>query len=278
MASAAIFLLLIAGLHTAACQTFKPNPNQRSLVTLWTFDEAPGTERVSLGPYHYKLHEDNGPIERADEGVFNGTSAFLRPGQRFVAPRAQVPALDFHGRVNLTVIAWLNRMPYCGFSNYSDHNPYPCCEFVAGVFNESAAARQYGLFMNLHSFNSSNQADGLVSAHGGNTPGHDGCVTGAFGATPVPYFRWSCVGMTYDGNYVRGYYNGKLDRRTGLNPFPYDKGIYDGGSHGADFTVGSNSAFGQKHNYVYGMIGGVAIYNATLTDEEVSLVCGYTGE
>eukprot|EP00118_Oscarella_pearsei_P003459 m.14370 g.14370 ORF g.14370 m.14370 type:complete len:279 (+) comp25713_c0_seq2:61-897(+) len=271
----ALVFLFSLGFSWASSQSFQPNPSQRGLLTLWTFGEAPGEPRVSAGLYKYVLHEDNGPIERATEGVFNGTSAFLKPGQRFISPRREVPALNFHGRVNLTVVAWLNRMPYCGFPNYSDHNTYPCCEFVAGVFNESAEARQYGLFMNLHSFNSSGQVDGLVSAHGGKTPGHSGCVTGAYGATKVPYFRWSCVGMSYDGTEVKAYYNGKLDERMGLNPFLYDKGIFDGGSHGADFTVGSNSAFGQKHNYVYGMIGGVAIYNTTLTDQEMSDTCGY---
>ena len=199
------------------------------------------------------------------------------PGQRFVAPRESVPELNFHGRSNLTVIAWIKRMPFCGFPNYTDHNPLPCCEFIAGMFNESANTRQYGLFLNLHSFNSSDQVDGLVSAKGGNTPGYSGCVTGAYGSTKVPYFRWSCVAMSYDGSYVRAYYNGKFDSRQGLNPFHYDKGIFDGGEHGANFTVGGNNAFGEKHNYLYGLFGGLAIYNVSLSDSNVSNVCGYTG-
>lgn len=228
---------------------------------------------MSVGAYNYSLQEDGGPIKRVTEGVFNNVSSYLTPGQRFVAPRETVPALKFHGRANVTVLAWIKRMPYCGFPNYTDI--YPCCEFIAGIFNESANTRQYGLFLNLHSYNSSGQTDGLISDNGGNTPGHSGCVSGSYGATKVPYFRWSCVGMSYDGHYVRSYYNGKLDARPGLNPFPYDKGIFDGGGHGADFTVGGNNAFGEKHNYFYGLIGGLAVYNVTLTDGMVAHVCGY---
>jgi hypothetical protein len=79
---------------------------------------------------------------------------------------------------------------------------------------------------------------------------------------------------THPSFQVKSYLNGHLDRRGKLNPNYYPNGIFDPGSRGADFTVGGNDAFGEKHNYFHGLIGGLQIFNMTLSEYEMSYACG----
>ncbi|MEO1286140.1 MAG: LamG-like jellyroll fold domain-containing protein [Chloroflexota bacterium] len=143
------------------------------------------------------------------------------------------------------------------------------CETIAGIWDESRKKRQYCLFLDLPIWDSGDQVGGHVSYHGGPTPNYKYCMDAAIGATPLTYHRWHCVGFTYDGMYARAYLDGRLDEREERNPFHYPQGLFDGGSDGADFTVGAVSRSGEAGNFFHGMLAGLAVYNRALTDDEM---------
>ncbi|MGG1556016.1 LamG domain-containing protein [Paenibacillus ferrarius] len=232
-----------------------------SLVAFWDFQEPAGELRQAQGPYGYVLSEQEGPIERAEEGVFGPYSAKLRFGQWLNLPRAACPALDFHGKdTALTIIAWVKR-------EQRDNRE---CQAVAGMWNETDKKRQYCLFLDLHIWESADQVCGHVSSTGGPTPGHPWCMTTAIGATPVAQGEWHTVAFTYDGAYARTYLDGRLDVRETYNPYAYPEGLYAGGAAGADFTVGAVYRSGAMGNFFAGHLGGLAVFNRALGDDELA--------
>lgn len=240
----------------------------KNLVCFWDFQEAAGEDRVAKGPNAYRLKEAGGPIARADDGVFGMHSAELKQGQWFRIARADGPALDIHGKdAQVTVIAWIHR-----------GNP-KAWQAIAGVWDETRGKRQYCLFLNAASRTPSDTmvrvpskdcVHGHVSAVGGPTPGQKFCITYSSGATAIPLNQWHVVAMTYDGQFSRVYVDGKLDAAEKCNPFPYADGLFDGGKDGADFTVGSVSVAGKPGNFFVGRIGGLAVYNRALSDDEIA--------
>jgi hypothetical protein len=267
---AALALLNSAG-YRAFAEDAAPRPppplDLPGLLCFWDFQEDAGSPRVAKGPHAYALNEMAGPVARTEGGVFGPYSARLKKGQWFSIPRANCPALDLHGKdARVTVIAWIKR---AGTSAWQS---------IGGVWDESREKRQYFLFVNGSSFTDArtltrtpvkDRIHGHVSAVGGATPGQKFCVTYASGASPVPLNEWVCVAMSYDGQFSRVYLNGKLDTLEYSNPFPYDKGLFDGGADGADFTVGSNSVKGKPSNFFDGWIGGLAVYNRALSGDEL---------
>jgi hypothetical protein len=236
---------------------------QESLVSFWDFQEAAGEARVAKGQFPYALQEMEGPIERVGEGVFGEYAAKLAFGQWFHLARKDCSALDFHGQdAELTILAWLKR----------DTRVNQQCQAIAGMWNETEKKRQYAMFLDLRIWQSANQVGGHVSAEGGPTPGHPWCMSTAIGATPLLTDKWYALAFTYDGTYAKVYIDGVLDSRDVYNPYLYDKGLYDGGSTGADFTVGAVHRSGEMGNFFAGLLGGLAIYNKALTDEEILLL------
>lgn len=235
------------------------------LICFWDFQEPAGSERCGHGPY--PLYEANGPIERVEGGIVGRYAARIRPGQYFTVPRAECPALDIYGDdAEVSVVAWVKR------------ESLDFWQYIAGVWDETRSQRQYGLFLNARAQTDSrtmqrvpceNRVHGHISAVGGPTPGDRVCRTYASGATEVPTGIWQCVGMTYDGSAIGVYVNGALDESRAFNPFPYADGIFEAGEGGADFTVGANSVRGVMENYFGGLIGGLAVYDRSLTVEEM---------
>jgi len=101
----------------------------------------------------------------------------------------------------------------------------------------------------------------------------------------VPKNKWCCVAFTYDGNYIKSYLNGIFAFRepelinntkgfpgfpdglvTSKNPYYFPYGI---GDNGSDFTVGAVMLKNGMGNFFKGLIGGIAIYNRALTDDEL---------
>jgi len=232
------------------------------LLAFWDFQEPPGSARLSKGGNPYRLLENNGPVARVEDGVFGPYSACIQYGQWFSLARNRCPALDIHGPgAGITVAAWINRRP----KPHGDRE----CEAVAGMWDETRRKRQYCLFLNLQIWESSQQVGGHVSAIGGPTPGYKYCMDAAIGAAPVPFDQWVSVGMTYDGENARAYLNGRLDVREGRNPYPYPGGLFNAGQDGADFTVGAVSRSGEMGNWFTGLLGGLAIFNRALSDDEM---------
>lgn len=231
------------------------------LQAFWTFQEAAGQPRLSMGPCRYALLEGAGPVRRIDEGVFGAHAAALDYGQYFVIRRADCPALDVHGpEGHLTLLAWIRRC----------RKPEIQCEAIAGMWNESEQKRQYALFLDLRIFESADQVGAHVSATGGPTPGHPFCMEAAIGQTWVEYgAHWECVGFTYDGEMVRVYRNGWLDVRPERNPLPYPDGLYDAGPAGADFTVGAVHRGGEMGNFFVGDLAGLLFCKVALGEETI---------
>lgn len=232
-----------------------------NLLCFWDFQDTDGQPYASKGAYAYTLKSMNGEVERLNEGIFGAQSIYLARGQWFCIPRAECPALNIHGQnAQVTVVAWVKRM--------SQPETYDC-ETIAGVWDESRKKRQYCLFLDLPIWDSGDQVGGHVSFDGAPTPDYPYCMDAAIGQTVVPFDVWQCVGFTYDGEYARAYLNGGLDKRAGRNPFYYPQGLFDGGDDGADFTVGAVSRSGEAGNFFHGVIGGIAVYDRALNDDEM---------
>lgn len=235
------------------------------LVAFWDFQEPAGTPRIARGHADLALCEANGPISRSADGVFGPYAAQIERGQWLSLPRRAAGALDLSGpTAQVSVVAWVKRS-----ATWS-----PECEAVAGLWDETRAMRQYCLFLNLRIYNSRDQVCGHVSSVGGPTPGERYCMDAAIGAAPVPVERWQCVAFTYDGASIRAYLQGQLDARPARNPYAYPGGIFAGGEHGADFTVGAVHRGGTMGNFFAGRIGGLAVYRRALTAHELAALAG----
>jgi len=237
--------------------------NHSALVAFWDFQEAPGEKKTaqSPGPHRYELQEMAGPIERAEDGVFGPYSANLREGDWLRLPREEAHSLNICGvDAEVTVAAWVKRR-----ATARSH-----CEFIAGIWDETREKRQYGLFLNLEIWNSGDQVCGHVSSIGGPTPGYLYCMDASIGRTPVQLDQWQFVAFTYDGQYARSYLNGRLDERERFNPYRYEGGLFDGGTTGADFTVGAVDRSGEIGNFYAGQLGGLAVFNRALNERDIA--------
>lgn len=240
------------------------------LVAFWNFQEETGQPRVSCAPHALSLQERKGPIERVDNGVFGSYCANIKRGQWFIIERKDIGPLDIHGKeAQVSVVAWVRR------------ENAQAWQALAGVWDETRKKRQYCLFLNatrgtradeMKRYNLANRIHGHVSAIGGPTPGDQFCITYSSGATEIPMGKWHCLAMTYDGQASRVYVDGRLDAFEHYNPFPYPDGLFNGGSKGADFTVGAVHRGGEWGNFFGGQIGGLAVYNRALSAEEMRVL------
>lgn len=253
-------LIVLPGIHVNS-QTVNPRKVD-GLICFWDFSEKAGEDRISkLGKHKYRLQEGNNKIKRTKDGVFRSYSAEIKEGDWFFIPREKCPALNIHGKNSqITIVAWIKRKK----------KSFSQCEAVAGMWNETNKKRQYCLFLDLRIWKSSQQVGGHISGTGGPTEGFKYCMDASIGNTPVPLDEWQCIGFTYDGIKACSYLNGKLDERNGRNPYSYNLGLYDGGTDGADFTVGAVDRSGEMGNFFVGQIGGLAVYNRALTLDEMT--------
>lgn len=254
-----------------------PLPIQSGLVAFWDFQD---DSLQSRGPEPIRLRHAGAPIEAVTEGVFGPRSLRFRnegilAANHLYTTAEEAPALNIGGPdAQVSVVAWIKRAP----------GDYQSCQFIAGVWNEHRQ-RQYGMFLNLKIWDSSEQVGAHVSSHGGPTPGYPYCMDVAIGATPVPFNSWQCVAMSYDGVHATAWLDGRLDTREpqgelGRNPCRYPGGLHKGG---ADFSVGAvarpakvvsdgKGGFietgGVIANPFVGLLGGLAIYDRALSAEE----------
>lgn len=230
------------------------------LVACWDFAEPAGQDRISQGPARLALREVHGPIPRREGGP-GGFYIELEEPRWLYLPAAEAGPLQLN---ELTVLAWLRRT----------RKPGGECEFIAGLWDETRARRQYGLFLNLWIHDSAQQVCAHVSNTGGPTPGHRWCMDAAIGATAVSHDEWHCVGMTYDGQQAAAWLDGKLDTRPGRNPWPYPGPLHLGGPGGSDFTVGSVSRQGTPGNHLHAHLSTLALFNRALSGEDMEKLVG----
>jgi hypothetical protein len=230
-------------------------------VCRWTFQEPAGEPRWSTGRERYALREMAGPVARSDDGPSGAHALELTEGKWLSLPRAECPALNFHGAgARFSLVAWIKRR----------QKSVDECEAIAGMWNETLATRQYCLFLNLQIWDSADQIGGHLSATGKPTPPYKYCMETAVGATRLGFGDWHHAAFTFDGAWGRVYVDGKLDYRPGLNPYFWPRPINHGGPDGSDFTVGAVFRNGEVGNWFVGSLGGLAVYDEALSEEAVS--------
>lgn len=251
--------------------------NCPGLVALWDFKEKAGHDRVSfLGIEKFNLKEKAGAIPRVSEGPLSGYAIELDGTNYLSIPYSETATLNVKDN-SVTVVAWVK---WTG----------PGVGFVAGMWNEyqSGGKRQYGLFVNLPHYNGERQVCGHISKTGKATPPFPYSIDYSASKQWVPEEVWSCVAFTYDGKYIRSYLNGIFETREvelirntkgfegypeGLiqvkNPYYFPYGI---GDNGSDFTVGAVALAGGMGNFFKGLIGGLAVFNRALPDDEMKRI------
>lgn len=251
---------------------------QPGLICFWDFQKSTDKGYVSSGPNAYALKPQNGPIQQVEEGIF-GSSLKIRQGQWLLLPREDCPALNFRGKDEVTIVAWIQRE--------SDAN----WQYIAGMWNERDAKRQYALFTcaasqtnfeTMDRIPAKHQTHGYASDVGGATPGKPFCFSYASGKLKLPKSEWTMIAYTYDHEFLRVYVNGKLDEHPGYNPFPWNKPIFDGGEDGADFTVARQCLPNWPHypeaekpmrkQGFGGKLGGLAVYKRALSADELEAI------
>lgn len=245
------------------------------LVALWTFKEAPGKSRRATGKGRFPLEEGRGSIPRVNEGPVSGYSIRLEGDNFLTLPHDQTGALNLYGaQQGVTLVAWVK---WTGEQT----------GFVGGMWNEyqDGGKRQYGLFVSLPMYNGKDQVCGHISQTGKPTPPFPYSIDYSASKQQVPHQTWACIAFTYDGAYIKSYLNGVFEAREaelirhtqgfegypdGLvqrkNPYFFPDGM---GNNGSDFTVGAVLLKRGMGNFFKGLIGGLAVYDRALSEEEI---------
>lgn len=255
-------------------QLYKTLKETKGLVALWDFNEKEGCDRISnVNGDKLSLLEGETVIPRSNEGPLSGYSIYLSGNDYLSIPYEKTDLLNVQNN-EVTVIAWIKR----------EHKGIG---FIAGMWNEHSdgGKRQYGLFISLPHYNGRDQVCGHISQTGKPTYPFPYSIDYSASKQKVPLDEWVCVAFTYDGEFIKSYVDGVLEYRepelinntTGFegyskgliqskNPYHFPYGI---GDNGSDFTVGGVYVKGQMGNFFKGKIGGLAVYDRALTENEV---------
>lgn len=273
------------------------------LVAFWAFGEEAGQPRMSEGtPQKHSLAEVGGPVARAEGGPFSGYSVAFDGKHYFRIPHAELGDLNIGGKaaeVSMFAVVRLDEMKR-GVT-------------IAGIWSEGKGAhddsgtRQYSMLLNMPTYGGARQLTPHVSSEGGVSRRADGtglpwCADFAASRSVVPEGQWVTLGFTYDGKWLRAYFNGVMEERKvdpvadkrddryftsegpdgghrGINPYYHGRGIfrYDPAIHstikpsgGADFTVAARYAVGSMlGEAMKGRIGGLAVFSRAITDAEM---------
>lgn len=183
----------------------------------------------------------------------------ITKGQWLAIQRHDCPKLNFSGAHSpFTLIAWLKRT-----------HPLTGCEFIAGQWDETHRSRQYGLFINIKTWQQDDRLCGHLSRTGGPTPGYQYCMDGPLGNTPIDSEQWHCAAMSYDSHSGHIWLDGLLDAQPTLNPYHLPGGLHDGGEQGSDFTVGAVNRSGEIGNFYHGLLAGLAVFDRVLSPAEM---------
>lgn len=250
------------------------------LIAYWDFDLEKNKPKQSKGKFIVNLKEGTAKeVPIVKEGPLSGYSISLEGNNYLYIPYNETGALNVLNNA-VTVIAWIK---WRDFNN---------C-FIAGMWNEyqDGGKRQYGLFVSLPYYNGNSQVCGHISKTGKPTHPFPFSIDYSASKQIVPKNEWCCVAFTFDGKFIKSYLNGVFEARgpelinntkgfpgypEGLvqpkNPYSFPYGI---GNNGSDFTVGAVLLKKGIGNFFKGLIGGIAVYNRALTDEELYEVSAF---
>ena len=246
------------------------------LVAYWDFSG--DKDKVLLSEYgEYRLRYSHGEVPRImDEGPLSGHSVYFDGSDFLYMPYSETGKLNVKTNA-VTVVAWVK---WTGEQT----------GFIGGMWNEyqDGGKRQYGLFVSLPYYNGADQFCGHISRTGKPTPPFPYSIDYSASGKKVPVNEWCCVSFTYDGTYIRSYLNGEFDEREvelidhtmgfegypeGLrqckNPYYFPDGI---GDNGSDFTVGAVLLKNGMGNFFKGLIGGIAVFDRALSEEEMRML------
>jgi hypothetical protein len=278
---AIIFFMMILSFvfgQSSSRETNKPQglkiKKTNGLVALWDFKEKEGRNRKAVGLDKFPLKEKNGTLPRINEGPLSGYSAQFGNKAFLSLDNAKTGELNIYGEgQGVTVIAWVKWEGNTGF--------------VGGMWNEyqDGGKRQYGLFVSLPHYNGRDQVCGHISKTGKPTPPFPYSIDYSASKQTIAKNQWQCVAFTYDGEYIKSYLNGEFQQRDpelinntkgfegypeGLtqskNPYFFPDGM---GNNGSDFTVGAVLLKSGMGNFFNGLIGGLAVFNRALSQEEI---------
>lgn len=247
------------------------------LVAFWDFKEKEGKARKAFGKDKFPLSEKDGKVERVNEGPISGYAAKFGNGAFLSLENSKTGALNLYGEnQGVTVIAWVKWEGNTGF--------------VGGMWNEyqDGGKRQYGLFVSLPYYNGADQVCGHISKPGKPTPPFPYSIDYSASKQKVAKNEWQCIAFTYDGEYIKSFLNGEFQQRepeliehtkgfegypNGLvqskNPYYFPDGM---GNNGSDFTVGAVLLKNGMGNFFHGLVGGMAVFNRALSEEEVKVL------
>lgn len=248
---------------------------QSNLVAFWNFADTTGkpiagsAKEVKLKSFTTAKLVAGGPLS-GNAVQLDGQTDF------WYINHANSGKLDVKSNA-VTVVAWVKWKGGTGF--------------VAGKWNEykDGGKRQYGLFVSLPYYNGASQVCGHISKNGGPTPPFPYSIDYSASPQKVQLAEWTCVAFTYDGKYIKSYHNGLfmerkaelIERTAGFlkdhpqgltqvkNPYFFPDGM---GNNGSDFTVGAVQLKKGMGNFFNGEIGGIAIFDRALNDNEMKKI------
>jgi len=280
-----IFSLLLFFTFTCAFFCEAQNPKlikdivgTQGIVALWDFKEPAGQARIAKGAESFPLKEGAGAVLRAKEGPLSGYSASFDGATSYLSLASKDCGTLNIKKGAVTVIAWVK---WSGKSN----------SFIGGAWNEYAdgGRRQYGLFISLPFYNGADKVCGHISKTGKSTPPFQYSIDYCASVQTVPSEVWCAVAMTYDGKFIKSYLNGEFlasapelisytkckEYPQGVthskNPYYFPDGL--GFDLGSDFTVGAVLLKNSMGNYFKGLIGGLAVFERALSDNEIKALC-----
>lgn len=247
----------------------------KGLIAVWDFREEEGEAKKAHGVRKFPLREMNGTLPRIIEGPLSGFSLQFGNKAYLMMPNKKCRELNIHGESQtITVVAWVK---------WSGEQT----GFVGGMWNEyeEGGKRQYGLFVSLPYYNGRDQVCGHISHTGKPTPPFPYSIDYSASKQVVPANKWVCVAFSFDGEWIKSYLNGKFEPRApelidhtagfegypdGLiqtkNPYHFKQWM---GNNGSDFTVGAVLLKSGMGNFFKGQIGGLAIFNRVLSEQEL---------
>ncbi|MFP4356203.1 MAG: PEP-CTERM sorting domain-containing protein [Phycisphaerae bacterium] len=266
-----------------------------NLVGFWDFSEAAGSARISKGTTTaHALQEQGGAITRVADGPISGYSAYLNGSDQFFGIlHENTGDLNISGPdAQVSMIAFIKQTRMS--------------KTIAGMWSEGSGAyddsgvRQYALLQDMPTYGGDDKVTPHISATGGVSGDLPWNADYAISESKVAVNEWVSVGFTYDGTWVRAYYNGVFEqwdaspsslKRTdpyfteggpdggwrGTNAYYQPDGIYtfdpddpDKQDTGAPFTVGARQAVGKPVAEPFqGYFGGLAVFNRALTEAEM---------
>ena len=271
ISSAMLLCIIGCDSRTEVAKRLESVPN---LVAYWDFADEDYLTAKGISTPTLRAEENAMPT-LIEEGPLSGRSLHFDGDDFLYIPYSETGALNVKSS-SVTVVAWVKWTA--------------TQSFVGGMWNEyeDGGKRQYGLFVGLPHYNGANQVCGHISKTGKPTPPFPYSIDYSASKQIVPQNEWCAVAFTYDGEYIRSYFNGEFEEReeelinhtTGFegypeglrqvkNPYYFPDGI---GNNGSDFTVGAVFASNRYANFFKGEIGGLAVYDRALTAEEVKYV------